>query len=125
MTYAVFVPKIHDSSYYTLAGLLDGPAHGYGIVKKVLTLTDGRVRLTTGTLYGTLERLLTQDLVTRGETEIVEGRVRHYYKITEQGAAVVAAEADRRSATANAVKLLARDRNAKPNRRLSERPAIS
>jgi DNA-binding PadR family transcriptional regulator len=119
------VSRLREASYCILAGLLDGPAHGYGILKRVMILTDGRVRLTTGTLYSTLDRLLAQELITRGETEIVEGRVRHYYKITEQGVAAVVAEAERRAATAEAVKQLARARSAGPGKRSTKRPAVS
>ena len=45
------------ASYFILAALLDGPRHGYGIIKQAAELSDGRVRLAAGTLYGALDRL--------------------------------------------------------------------
>ena len=50
-------------SYFILAALLDGPLHGYGIIKQAVELSDGRVRLTAGTLYGALDRLAEEGLI--------------------------------------------------------------
>ena len=55
--------SISEPSYFILAALLDGPLHGYGIIKKTAKLSDGRVRLAAGTLYGALDRLAEQGLV--------------------------------------------------------------
>jgi hypothetical protein len=49
---------LSESTYFVLASLIDGPLHGYGIIKRATEISDERVRLTAGTLYGALERLL-------------------------------------------------------------------
>jgi PadR family transcriptional regulator PadR len=41
--------EMREPTYFVLASLLDGPLHGYGIIKRVADLSDGRVRLATGT----------------------------------------------------------------------------
>ena len=46
--------ELRESTYFILAALLDGPRHGYAIVKEVEQLSGGRVRLSAGTLYGAL-----------------------------------------------------------------------
>jgi DNA-binding PadR family transcriptional regulator len=92
------------ATYYVLAALLDGRLHGYGIIKKVAALSDGSAKLTTGTLYGALDRLTGQGLVTHDGEEQVEGRLRRYYRITDDGAEAVRAEADRMRRAARAVK---------------------
>ena len=47
-----------EATYYVLAALLDERLHGYGIIKKASALSGGSVTLTTGTLYGALDRLV-------------------------------------------------------------------
>ena len=84
-----------EATYYVLASLLDERLHGYGIVKRAAALSGGAVKLTTGTLYGALDRLTGQGLVAPDGEEEVEGRLRRYYKITDDGAEAVRAEADR------------------------------
>jgi PadR family transcriptional regulator, regulatory protein PadR len=84
-----------EATYYVLAALLDERLHGYGIVKKAAALSGGAVNLTTGTLYGALDRLAAQGLVVPNGEEEVGGRLRRYYRITDAGADAVRAEADR------------------------------
>ncbi len=68
-----------------LLALLRGPAHGYAVAKLVDELSDGRVRLTAGTLYGALDRLVETNLIEVSGEEMVKGRRRRYYRITDQG----------------------------------------
>jgi DNA-binding PadR family transcriptional regulator len=72
--------------------------HGYGIILDVAARTGGRVRLSAGTLYRSIQRLLEQDLVVevleRPAPEQDDER-RRYYRLTEFGAAVARAEAKR------------------------------
>jgi PadR family transcriptional regulator len=93
---------MREPTYFTLAALLDGPLHGYGIAKRVEAVSDGRVRLTAGTLYAALERLLERGLVAVDGEEVVRGRARRYYRLTNAGGEAVRAEA-RRLADAAAV----------------------
>jgi DNA-binding PadR family transcriptional regulator len=92
-----------EATYYVLAALLDERLHGYGIVKKAAALSGGAVRLTTGTLYGALDRLVGQGLVEPDGEEEVEGRLRRYYRLTDAGAEAVRAEADRMRRAVKAV----------------------
>ncbi|MFI6517850.1 PadR family transcriptional regulator [Spirillospora sp. NPDC050679] len=89
--------------YFILAGLLDGPLHGYGIVKLVEQESGGRVRLAVGTLYGALERLTESGLVELDREETVQGRPRRYYRITDAGRESVAVEAERMRQAAQVV----------------------
>lgn len=97
--------EIRRSTYFVLAALLDGPLHGYGIIKRAAELSDGEVRLSTGTLFGALDRLVDAGLVEAGKEERVEGRVRRSYSLTQDGHAALAAEAGRLRRAARVVEL--------------------
>jgi DNA-binding PadR family transcriptional regulator len=90
-------------TYFTLAALLDGPLHGYGIIKRAEQLSGGTVRMTAGTLYGALDRLSREGLVVEEGQEIVAGRARRYYRLTDEGHAALEAEAERMSKAAAVV----------------------
>jgi DNA-binding PadR family transcriptional regulator len=92
-----------EATYYVLASLLDERLHGYGIVKKAALLSGGAVKLTTGTLYGALDRLVGQGLVEPDGEEEVEGRLRRYYRISDAGAEAVRGEASRMRRAARAI----------------------
>ncbi|MEU5837653.1 PadR family transcriptional regulator [Streptomyces diacarni] len=85
--------SLTESQYFILAALMKGPLHGYGIIKAAGAATDGRLRIAVGTLYGALERLERADLVAVDHEEIVDGRARRYYRITEKGNEVLGREA--------------------------------
>jgi PadR family transcriptional regulator, regulatory protein PadR len=80
-------------TYYLLAALLDGPLHGYAIIKRAEELSRGRVSLAAGTLYAALDRLAGEGLVEAVREEAVNGRLRRYYQLTDTGSAAVRAEA--------------------------------
>lgn len=84
-----------EQAYLVLLALADGPRHGYGIVSAVRDLTDGRTRLGAGTLYGLLDRLAEAALIAAAGEEVVDGRLRRYYRLTDDGAAAAAAETAR------------------------------
>jgi PadR family transcriptional regulator PadR len=86
---------IREPTYYTLAALLDGPLHGYAIIKRAEELSHGRVRMAAGTLYAALDRLSGEGLLRVVDEEVVNGRARRYYNLTDEGAAALHAEADR------------------------------
>jgi DNA-binding PadR family transcriptional regulator len=90
-------------SYFALATLLDGPLHGYAIVRRASELSDGRVRLSTGTLYALLERAIDEGLVVAGEPYVEGGRQRRDYTLTRRGRDELQAEADRLAHAARAV----------------------
>jgi DNA-binding PadR family transcriptional regulator len=95
--------SITEPSYFVLAALLDGRLHGYGIIKKAAEQSNGRVRLTAGTLYGALDRLAEQQLVTVVGHEQVAGRTRRYYQLTDRGIQLLQQEAARMEQAARIV----------------------
>jgi len=95
--------EIRRSTYFVLAALLDRPLHGYAIIKRASELSDGEVRLSTGTLFGALDRLVESGLVQAGEEEKVGGRVRRAYTLTQGGHAALTAEAGRMRRAARVV----------------------
>ena len=86
---------MREPTYFLPAGLLDGPRHGYAIAQLARELSDGRVGLTAGTLYGALERLSDQGLIRPVEDLRVGGRRRRVYDLTEEGRAQLVEEAQR------------------------------
>ena len=94
---------MREPTYFILTALLDGPLHGYGIIKRAETLSGGRIKLAAGTLYGALDRLVESGEVVVDREEHVSGRRRRYYRITELGEGAVAAEVSRMKAAIAAV----------------------
>lgn len=86
--------ELRPPSYFALAALIDGPLHGYAIAQRARELSQGRVRVSTGTLYALLERAVTESLVVAGEPYVIDGRHRRDYTLTPQGRTVLAAEAE-------------------------------
>ena len=91
-------------AFFVLTALADGPRHGYGIVGEVAELSQGRVKLKIGSLYGVLERLAAQGLIEPDREEAQDGRLRRYYRLTRDGRRVLAEEAELRAATARVVR---------------------
>jgi DNA-binding PadR family transcriptional regulator len=97
-------PALGDVTMYVLAALAGGERHGYAIVQQVHTLSDDRVRLGTGTLYGALERMLEAGQVVVAREETVAGRFRRYYRITPSGRGDLDAELERREADLRSIR---------------------
>jgi len=108
---------MREPTYYTLAALLDGPLHGYAIIKRAAELSGGRVRLAAGTLYAALDRLTTAELVSTEREEVVNGRARRYYRLTDAGRHALEAEAARMTEAARLVTGRARQRRLHPGPR--------
>ncbi|CAM5340196.1 hypothetical protein GCM10010343_16180 [Streptomyces avidinii] len=83
------------TAFYVLTALADGPRHGYGIVRETAALSEGQVQLRIGTLYGVLERLAAEGIIERDREEAHQGRLRRYYRLTDDGEAALGAEAAR------------------------------
>ncbi|GIF62013.1 PadR family transcriptional regulator [Asanoa ishikariensis] len=86
---------MREQSYFALAALIDGPLHGYAIIKRAEELSGGRIRMAAGTLYAALDRLTAEQLLRVVEEKVVNGRARRYYDLTDEGVAALRAEADR------------------------------
>jgi DNA-binding PadR family transcriptional regulator len=86
--------------FYVLVALADEDKHGYAIIKDVASLTSDSVRLSSGTLYGIIKRLLDDGLVVELRRR-PEGDVRRrYYSLTPFGREVALAETSRLERTA-------------------------
>lgn len=94
MTIAPLTPAM----FHVLLALADGDKHGYAILKEVAGQSSDKVRLSTGTLYGIIKRLLEDGLIAevrkRPPAENDDQR-RRYYHLTAAGREVAAAEAAR------------------------------
>jgi PadR family transcriptional regulator, regulatory protein PadR len=91
---------LREPTFLVLTALGPGPMHGYGIIKAVDEMSDGRVRLRAGTLYGALERLESQGYVAFDGEGSAGGPSRRYYRLTKKGSALLADEAARLAANA-------------------------
>ena len=87
----LFLP-LSPAMFYVLVALADGQTHGYAILKEVEQLTGGEVRLSTGTLYGIIKRLLADGLV---REQTADDPRRRAYQLTSFGREVAKAEAMR------------------------------
>ena len=92
-----FLP-LSPATFHILLALADRDRHGYHIMQEVERHTDGKLRLGPGTLYGSIKRLLADRLIEesgeRPDAELDDER-RRYYRLTEFGYRVAAAEAER------------------------------
>jgi DNA-binding PadR family transcriptional regulator len=91
---------MQEATFLILTALAGGTQHGYGIITDVERISGQRVRLRAGTLYTALDRLRVDRLVEVDREEIVDGRLRRYYRLTAVGQERLAAEAARLQADA-------------------------
>jgi DNA-binding PadR family transcriptional regulator len=92
---------MQEATFLILTALASGSQHGYGIISDVTGISDGRVRLRAGTLYAALDRLSADGLIEFDREEIVESRLRRYYRLTAAGAQRLGEEAARLQSNAN------------------------
>lgn len=92
--------------FHVLVAMADGDRHGYAIIKDVAERTGGDVELGTGTLYGILKRLLAEGLAVEGKRPAArnDDERRRYYRLTDFGRRVVAAETKRLEAMVSAAR---------------------
>jgi DNA-binding PadR family transcriptional regulator len=91
-----------EPAFFVLTALFGAPLHGYGLVGEVNELSEGRVQLKIGSLYGILDRLVTEGQVELDREESYQGRLRRYYRITDSGAEALRTEAARQAANVRA-----------------------
>jgi DNA-binding PadR family transcriptional regulator len=86
-----------ETTYFILLSLAPGPSHGYAIMKDVQQLSQARVVLSTGTLYGALKRLLELGWIERVDDSGTgeNGRERKSYRLTQLGQAALDGEIER------------------------------
>lgn len=93
---------MQEATFLILTALASSSQHGYGIISDVQQISGGRVRLRAGTLYTALDRLCTEELIRVDREEVVDNRLRRYYRLTPTGSELLAAEAARLQANASA-----------------------
>src|SRR5919106_152211 len=96
-------PPLREPTFFVLTALLAGPRHGYGIIQAVEEMSDGRVKLRAGTLYAALERLENAGAVTLDREESEGGPPRRYYRLTDEGVALLEGEGRRLAENAKLV----------------------
>jgi DNA-binding PadR family transcriptional regulator len=101
------------AAFHVLLSLAENDKHGYAIIKEVAARTSGDVELSTGTLYTMIKRFLAEGLIVAVRSKRAEGEDerRRYYRLTDFGRDVAAAEAERHErlvGTARALRLLRR-----------------
>ena len=100
---AIYSRRMTEQALFILASLARGDLHGYGIARDVEELSEGRIRLTAGTIYGALNRLSEEGLVAPAGEQQVQGRRRRYYRLTPAGHSILAAEVERLRSSAAAL----------------------
>ena len=98
-------PELREPSFWVLTALAAGRSHGYALIQETAVLSSGRVDLKVPTLYAALDRLRDQGLVADDGDEVIDGRLRRYFRLTDAGEArlreeIVRMEANARQATA-------------------------
>lgn len=76
-----------------MTALADQPRHGYGIIQEVAGLSDARISLLPGTLYTALDRLTAAGHIEFDRDEVIDGRVRRYYRLAPSGRQALEAQA--------------------------------
>lgn len=92
---------------HILVALADGPGHGYAVAQEVERVTDGRVRMGPGTLYGGLQRMRDDGLIEETENpgeDAAHADRRRYYRLTDLGREALRAEAGRLARTVDLVR---------------------
>ena len=101
-----------EQTFLVLTALAEEPLHGYAIVQAVETLSEGRTALRVGTLYGVLDRLVADGFAARDREEVHQGRLRRYYRLTDEGVRALQAEVARLSANLKAASAVLKARRA-------------
>lgn len=106
---------LQSATFHILMALADDDRHGYAIIQDVAERTSGELKLSPGTLYRSIQRMLEQGLITETRTRPApedDDERRRYYRITSFGVAVAKAETCR----LNQLVKLARSRGFAPER---------
>ena len=81
---------------HILIALGEGEKHGYAMMREIADRTEGKVRMSPGTLYGSIRKMLDDGLIEEAfRRGSADDERRRYYRLTKFGRAAAAAEADR------------------------------
>jgi DNA-binding PadR family transcriptional regulator len=93
-------PPLGTAVFHILVALAGQDRHGYSIMQDIAARTDGRIKVSPGTLYGAIRRLLEEGLIVETGSRPAapnDDERRRYYHLTELGHAAASAEAARLS----------------------------
>lgn len=91
-------PRLPDASFHILLALASEDRHGYGIIREIEHSTGGKLKLSPGTLYRSIQRMVEQGLLVETEERPApefDDERRRYYRITPEGRRAAASEAER------------------------------
>ncbi len=89
-----------EQAFFVLSALAGEPLHGYAVLKHVAELSQGRISLRVGTLYGILDRMAADGSLELDREVVVDSRLRRYYRLTDHGRHTLTREAARQAANA-------------------------
>ena len=98
------VLPLKPADFHILMVLTEGARHGYGMMQRVAEQSSGRVQLEVGSLYRLIARMTEGGLIVECKTPRGGSERRRYYRISELGTRVVAAEAARLNKLAQAAR---------------------
>ncbi|MCC7156851.1 MAG: helix-turn-helix transcriptional regulator [Bryobacterales bacterium] len=91
-------PRLPDACFHILLALASEDRHGYGIIREIEQRTGGKLKLSPGTLYRSIQRMVEQGLLVESEERPApefDDERRRYYRITPEGKRAAASEAER------------------------------
>lgn len=77
--------SMSEQAFFVLSALVGKTLHGYGILREVAELSESRLSLRVGTLYGILDRMEANGLIEVDREVVVDSRLRRYYRLTVEG----------------------------------------
>ena len=92
-----FLP-LTPAVFHILLALADGEKHGYAIMREVEDMTEGKVQMGPGTLYGSIKRMLAAGLIEESDDRpdpTLDDERRRYYRLTGLGRKVLRQETER------------------------------
>jgi DNA-binding PadR family transcriptional regulator len=104
---------IAPAVFQILIALADQPLHGYGIMLDIAQRSSGKVKLSPGTLYGSIKQMLEDGLIEEVATRpVAEDERRRYYRLTREGRETARQEMARMSALLGQARLTSLRSNA-------------
>ena len=84
-----------ESYFYILLCLYEKPLHGYGIMQKAATISDGNVKIGSGTMYGAVSNMLKKGWIVETESDDSNDNRKRLYKLTDEGRNILEEEVGR------------------------------
>lgn len=86
---------LREPTFLVLTALAAGPQHGYSVLEDIRRISENRVCLRAGSLYGIFDRLRVDGLIELDHEEVVASRLRRYYRLTGPGRDLLTADTAR------------------------------